>query len=162
MDPRTPTYAEVEGLFSTALREWETTKTCEILKSTLKLSQPSFQVSKIVGFACGTLDHERTLFQHAMLLTLRDLFSKDEETSEVTAIPCYAQDPIYDETERSVLEKAGITVLEDPEGFLQVDESTVVVSIAPNISVRQIIADIARPALLIWDVVRGEEEEKLT
>lgn len=160
VDPDTPTYAKVEELFTTGLREWEATKTCAELMSALKSSQRPFQISKIVGFACGPLDSERTLFQHAMLLTLRNFFNK-QENSEAAAISCYAQDPIYNATERSVLGKAGITVLDDPEGFLEVDESTVVVSVAPNIPVKQIISDIARPALLIWDEVRGEEEERL-
>ena len=147
---------QIEDLFKTGIEEWESTQICKQFRSilrTLKLPSP---VKKIVGFACGTLDMQRSIFQHAMLLTMRDVLSEKNGGSE--PIPCYVQDPIYNANEQLVLEGAGITVLNDPQGFLEVDDTTAVVSIAPNVPVRQIISDIAMPALLIWDEV-GESED---
>ncbi|OAL68668.1 hypothetical protein A7C99_0039 [Trichophyton rubrum] len=51
-----------------------------------------------------------------------------------------------------VLGEAGITIVADLEGFLQVDDAAVVVSLYPNAPVKQVVADISRPAVIIWDV----------
>jgi len=66
-------------------------------------------------------------------------------------IGCYAQDPDYTDIDREVLEQSGITILDDPQGFLEVDDSTAVLSFGANIPLRQVIADIARPAMMVWD-----------
>jgi hypothetical protein len=42
-------------------------------------------------------------------------------------ITCYGQDPVYSDVDRAVLEQSGITILNDPEAFLEVDDSTVVI-----------------------------------
>lgn len=47
----------------------------------------------------------------------------------------------------------GIVPVEDPNGFLEVNENTIVFSQFPNVPIRQIIADIARPAMMIWKKV---------
>ncbi|CAK7217231.1 hypothetical protein SBRCBS47491_003094 [Sporothrix bragantina] len=65
-------------------------------------------------------------------------------------VDCFAQDPAYDAADRAVLAMEGISVLEDPYGFLAVDETSVVISVAPSVPVRQIVADIARPTAMIW------------
>jgi hypothetical protein len=60
---------------------------------------------------------------------------------------------MYEDVDREVLGELGMTVLDNPRGFLEVDESTVVFAQAPGVAVRQIVADIARPAVMIWDRV---------
>ena len=50
-----------------------------------------------------------------------------------------------------VLEESGITVLDNPEAFLEVDKSTVVFSRAPDVLVREIVSYISQPAVMIWD-----------
>lgn len=72
------------------------------------------------------------------------------KTPQPFTIDCFAQDPAYDAADRTVLAMEGISVLEDPYGFLAVDETTVVISVAPSVPVRQIVTDIARPAAMIW------------
>lgn len=64
-------------------------------------------------------------------------------------IKCYTQDPIYEDVDKSVLKEASMSVLSDPRRFLEVDETSVVVSISPDIPVSQIITDIARPAMMV-------------
>ncbi len=61
---------------------------------------------------------------------------------------------MYEDVDRTVLGELGMTVLDHPRGFLEVDEATVVFSQAPLVAVRQIVADIARPAVMVWDKVR--------
>jgi hypothetical protein len=70
-----------------------------------------------------------------------------------TTIKCYAQDPAYYATCEAVLGERGIEVLQDEAGFLLVDANSIVLSFAPNIPVRQIIADLTRPAMMIWDSI---------
>ena len=88
--------------------------------------------------------------EHALVLSIRDFFARRDPT---TTVRCYAQDPVYGDVNREVLGELGMTVLDNPRGFLEVDESTAVYSLAPEVAVRQIVADIARPALMIWDRV---------
>lgn len=99
----------------------------------------------------------RSAYQHALILTLRDILS--ERQDQGTEIACYAQDPFYTDIDKDVIEQSGITVLNDPQGFLEVDDSTVVLSFAADIPVRQIIADIAQPAMMIWDRIEFFEDE---
>jgi hypothetical protein len=124
-------------------------------------------VTKIVAFACCTMhttkDDVRSLapaYQHALMLTIRDILENrpGQSSEQAKTIQCFAQDPLYTEADEAVLGNAGITVLRDPRAFLEVDDQTLVISFAPNIPVRQIIADIARPALMIWDRVMSEAE----
>lgn len=52
----------------------------------------------------------------------------------------------------------GITVLEDPRAFLEVSDDSLVVSFGPDIPVRQVVTDLARPAVLICDKICEEQE----
>lgn len=61
------------------------------------------------------------------------------------------QDPIYCDLDRDVLRAYDISVLDSPQGFLEVDGASVVLSFGPDIAVRQIIADIGCPAMMIWN-----------
>lgn len=128
---------------------------CKELRSML-LAKPTRTVTKIIAFACGGMafnDEEphaaRSAYQHALILTLRDVLTELQTPSD--PIKCYAQDPVYCEVDRRVLGSCGICTLEHPQGFLEVDDSTAVLSFAANIPVRQVVAEIARPAMMIWD-----------
>ncbi|KAL2127848.1 hypothetical protein VTI74DRAFT_10087 [Chaetomium olivicolor] len=113
------------------------------------------RVDKVVAFACNcpsSLERaERVAAEHALVLSIRDFFVRLGPT---TTVRWYAQDPVYQDVDREVLGELGMTVLDDPRGFLEVDESAVVFSLAPDVAVRQIVADIAKPALMIWSKVR--------
>ena len=125
------------------------------------------KAKKIVAFDCGSMvpkegeeDQyrvegqgqltlaDRALTQHALLLELRKLLSQLRRGRE---IPCFVQHAAYEEADKQLLESLGVTVLENPDGFLEVDESTLVFSIAAAIPVKQVVADIARPAAIVWD-----------
>lgn len=101
----------------------------------------------------GQSTQARSIQQHAMLLTLKNALQKTG-----IEISCFAQDPIYSETDVAVLGRSGITVLPDPEGFFQVDDHSIVVSCSPNVPVRAIVLDLARPSMMIWDACLREEE----
>ncbi|KAM5471966.1 hypothetical protein MauCBS54593_003373 [Microsporum audouinii] len=157
----------VKASFMEVLQRWDSSTTCLELQATLnqvKFPQ-SFKISKIVAFACGSISldsitedmstrplyqslRERSSYQHALLRTLQNTISNLDGCHN---IQCFAQDPIYTSVDSKVLGEFGISILDDPEGFIRVDDTTLVVSLMPNVPVKQIIVDIARPAMIIWD-----------
>ena len=156
--PTDPT-PKLSAYFDNFLKHWETTEACHQLALLLDTTMPP--ITKIVAFACSNMSSEegldsRSASQHALILSLRRLL----QTRTIRPIECFAQDPIYTSSDKDVLAEHNIKVLNDPRGFLHVDDSSVVLSVSPNMQVRQIITDIARPALLIWDRVHGVEEER--
>ncbi len=116
------------------------------------------------------------MVQHALVLALRDLVvelrrggggggggaSAETATTATTAtarprprpppaeIPCYFREPSYSADDAEVLRGAGAVVLDNQKAFLEVDDTALVVAIAPSIPVKQVIADIARPAAMLW------------
>jgi hypothetical protein len=121
-------------------------------------------ITKIVGFAFGSIaltDVEadyafRSAFQDALLVTLKDLFCEKLSTEN---IPCYVQDPVYTDCDRLLLGAHGINVLDDPDGLVEVDNSTLVISCAPDVPIRQIVMDIAQPVLMVWCRTIPDEDD---
>ncbi|PKX89884.1 uncharacterized protein P174DRAFT_425049 [Aspergillus novofumigatus IBT 16806] len=148
----------------TTLRGWEGSEPWRDIKSTLSSLNLNTKIAKVIGMACGsftpTLERcgsRRSAVQHALLLTIKSFLQEyNLGTSEVA---CYVQDPGYSKTDRLVLEQSDIKVLEDPEGFLEMDDASLVFSCNPNICVKEIVADIARPSILIWCTVKEEDPE---
>ncbi|KAI8635545.1 hypothetical protein F5Y19DRAFT_482730 [Xylariaceae sp. FL1651] len=108
---------------------------------------------KVVGLACVSLAYgpevgSYSAAQHALLLSLRDFMVRNSRSEHVQ---CFAQDPVLSLAATEALEAIGVAVLEDPNAFLEIDDTTFVVSISPNIAVKQIVVDIARPAAILWD-----------
>ncbi|KAK4032782.1 hypothetical protein C8A01DRAFT_40756 [Parachaetomium inaequale] len=113
------------------------------------------RVDKVVAFACFNPSDveaaEKSATEHALvIISLRDFFARQQH-QPTTSVRCYAQDPLYQDVDREVLGELGMTVLDHPRGFLEVDDATAVFSQSPTAPVRQVIADIARPALMIWN-----------
>ena len=148
----------VRGSFNQRRAEWEASNQHDELKSILaSVADKIPPVRKIVAFACSSMSWEnrdrlvrRSATQHSLVLTLRDILEKRQGADGIH-IDCYAQDPVYSTADKQVLGEVGITVLNDPGGFLEVDETAIVIAIAPDIPVRQVVADLARPAMMIWD-----------
>lgn len=152
----------LEPVFDAHRGLWEESVEFGVFRDIVR-SQPALaRVNKIVAFACGRLtamsaaiDPEHVV-QHAMVFSLRDAVAEMKEelpASDAAAnegVRIILQEPGYTDEDKLVLEMAGAAVVESPEAFLEVDEDTLVVSISPNIPVKQIIADIARPAGMIY------------
>ncbi|RHZ68006.1 hypothetical protein CDV55_106156 [Aspergillus turcosus] len=165
-EPETPENLD-SGLeyLHTNLRDWEGSEAWRDIKSTLSSLNLNSKIAKVIGMACGTFTPtsesrgcRRSAVQHAFLLTLKSFLQESNlGTGEVA---CYAQDPGYSQMDVLVLEKSDIKVLEDPEGFLEMDDASLVFSCAPNICVKEIVADIARPLVLIWCTVQEEDSKR--
>ncbi|KAK4234014.1 hypothetical protein C8A03DRAFT_19014 [Achaetomium macrosporum] len=74
--------------------------------------------------------------------------------------PGFALDPAYLDVEKAALGQLGIEALTDPiRGFLEVDFESIVVSIDPDVPVKEIICDLdCRPAAILWIKQREGEE----
>ncbi len=149
---------ETRAILQQEKAKWDASAACRELMATLQSVADAGRlphVDKVVAFACHSPSvvkrTERVAAEYALVLSIRDFFARQSPT---TTVQCYAQDPMYEDVDIQVLEELGMTVLDHPRGFLEVDESTVVFAQAPGVAVRQVVADIARPALMIWDKVR--------
>jgi hypothetical protein len=165
--PFSTDYKTIGDFFKRSILTWEESEAYKQLKSTLISANAACEIQKVVGLACGPISlgeqyflAHRSAFQHALLLTVRDLL-QDKDKKVKDGIACYAQDPAYTSIDKSVLEECGIRVLDDPGAFLEIDDSSVVFSCAADLPVKQIVIDLARPAILIWDRVTEEEEGDL-
>ncbi|KAJ0413657.1 hypothetical protein BJY00DRAFT_319597 [Aspergillus carlsbadensis] len=149
---------DVHCTFTAALHLWEESDTWSQVKRTLLATHALTSVKRIVAFACGTMSHTDdipgasydSIFQHALLTTTQSLLQRETEGQ----ILCSVQDPAYTDADRAVLDTHGIRVLDDPEGFLEVDGESLIFSCCPNVPVKQIVVDLARPAVIIWDRVK--------
>ncbi|POR35202.1 Uncharacterized protein TPAR_04632 [Tolypocladium paradoxum] len=138
------------------------------LEETLGKATFPRHIDKIIGFGlgemtsidgpCGLIEEGRgrTCMQHALVLSLARLL----EQKTGVKVECHVQDPGYTRLCKEALAAKGIKVAEPETGFLLVDEATLVFSVSPNVPVRQIIADVARPAAMIWHPVEEEEERR--
>jgi hypothetical protein len=124
-------------------------------------------VDNVVALGCGSLAAlegggfdfatvKRVETQHALVLTVRDALAaravhrRARGWAAPEEVRCYAQDAAYQPADKGGLAEFGFTVLDDPRALLEVGNRSVVVSFAPDSPLRQIVADIARPAALIW------------
>ncbi|KAI0836783.1 hypothetical protein F5Y06DRAFT_273355 [Hypoxylon sp. FL0890] len=147
------TTEDVSRLFDSKRKEWESSEHHAQVQRLLASVKIPSDIKKVIGFALGSLvlnrARPRCMIQHSILLSIHEWASAIMEGK--TKPQCYAQDPVYTDQEKEVLETRGVTVLEDPKGFLEADESSIVLTISPNVPVRQIITEISRPAMIIWD-----------
>ncbi|KAJ5121427.1 uncharacterized protein N7515_009388 [Penicillium bovifimosum] len=146
--------------FQEKRKKWEESSTCKKFFETLASSAGSHEIKKIIGFACGSLslpNNSHSATEHALLVSVRDWLKSRDGDKEAA---CYVQDPMNTSVDREVLAEVGFEVIDDPRGWLEVDEKSFVISIAPNVPVKEIIADIARPAVVIWFRVKAESNDE--
>ena len=146
--------------YDTFLQQWKRSPAYADLRKVFQ-KQPAVPIRKIVCFALGSLDivnneSPASFIQHAAAAMFAAQLGKPGHPLKV-----FAQDPLYRQEDEEVLRSIGITAVADPQGFLEVDESSLVISILPNIPVRQIIADLGtRPAAIIWSTHEGAPDRQ--
>lgn len=158
---RQKTLNDTRNAFQAYRAAWEASEDCTRLKASMAAAASLPGITKIIAFACSTFSREsdeiggRCATQHALILTLRDMLQASQPGAQIR---CLAQDPMYTETDKAVLAEVGIAAVDDPQGFLEVDDQSVVLAFSANVPVRQIITDLARPVVLAWDTVMTEEQ----
>lgn len=144
--------------------EWEQSNIYKVFKQLLGNLDTTVQIDKIVCFGLGFLSNtkpsaqRRSHIQHASALTMASTLVKRH--THQNPIRIYAQDPSYTDLDKTFLSSIGITVLDDPKGFLKADEQTLVFSVSPDVCVRQIVADLTLPAAMVWNTVSDDTNEK--
>ncbi|EFY90504.1 hypothetical protein MAC_03498 [Metarhizium acridum CQMa 102] len=141
---------------------WEQGEEWADLKERIRphLSRLPVTIDKIIGFGLGVLTTEtrcnvdnewvkRCSEQHALMLTLAKMFREHTGNS----VKCFAQDPAYSNTCKDILGKRGVDIVHGDTGFLLVDENSIVLSFSPNVPVRQVIADLTRPAMMVCNLI---------
>lgn len=166
------TVEKVRAAFERQRGAWKQSKTCKHFTQQLKKLTPSqvAPIAKIVGFALGPVTYldsksgdgigpsaTHALTQHMALQTIAEVLKERNGGREVK---CYTQDPANKGIGNEFLKTIGITPLDDPKGFLEVDDKTFVVSIHPNVPVRQVIADLQYPAAMLWNTVEKPVKKK--
>jgi hypothetical protein len=109
-------------------------------------------VKKIIAFGCGPMGDilqlensysmgcMAAIEKHSMLMDLCEIFKPDV---------CYVQDPrYYPPWDKTLLQSLGLEVLDEPAGFAEMDESTLVVAVNPEFPLPQIITDLTTPAMV--------------
>lgn len=150
-----PSYDALNSYFKEQIRVWQESEMCKRVIQILKSSITAHGIEKIVAVALAAIsndDRHRSAFQHAFVLTLREWLLARQES-----ICCYSQDPEYKPVDKVVLREHGIEVIDDPRAWLEVDKRSILFSCAPNAPVKEIVADITRPAVVVWE--RVEEKD---
>jgi hypothetical protein len=140
-----------------------------------KLRQfPDLRVNKVIGIGCGSfarLDHDgvcerhgpacqrrcharmwgmRSAARHLFVAALWAFFDiRARGVGERAAFLLEDQD--YMEVDLQVLRREGLGVVTHPESILAVDGRSVLVCVEASFPVRQIVEDVARPAVIIWE-----------
>ncbi|EJP70514.1 uncharacterized protein BBA_00144 [Beauveria bassiana ARSEF 2860] len=125
-----------------------------LLRALLSALPP--RIRNIVALACGrpktmmttAMAGRRSVTQHALMLALRDVLGGGVGGG----VACVAQDAgYYTVIDKTVLEGERVAVVDDPRGYLEVGDETVVVAVWPgNVPVWDVVCDVARPAVLVW------------
>ncbi|KAI1473039.1 uncharacterized protein F4812DRAFT_454858 [Daldinia caldariorum] len=155
------------------IRDWESNEICRSLSNTLKAILPS-TINKIIAFglgAIGNLDLSspfriydiQSYREHAYVLTIARALNEIKGANE-DEVAIYLQDPTYTTVCREVLTGTfGFNIINGygARGFAMVDENTLMLGHHPNFPLREIIADIARPAAMCVPFFDKESFDKL-
>lgn len=144
---------KVKDSLDTVMAEWDSSLHIQHLTD-IFTTPGAPRITKIVAFALGSIALDsrhpsptESLHQHAMAIHL----------GRRLCCPVFLQDPVYMPLEVTLFSSLGATILPNPEGLLEMDDDTLVISIYPDVPIRQMVADIARPAAMIWNRVTGDK-----
>ncbi|OKP11082.1 hypothetical protein PENSUB_3491 [Penicillium subrubescens] len=154
-DPTLPSYDDLNTIFKEQIQIWQESEMCERVTQILNSSAAGLNIRKVVAVALGGISKDvghRSAFQHALVVTLREWFDDQQQS-----VCCYAQDPEYKAVDKAVLQAHGVIAIDDPRAWLEVDERSILFSCAPNVPVKEIVADITRPAVIIWERIDSKD-----
>ncbi|KAI0423779.1 hypothetical protein F5Y09DRAFT_326397 [Xylaria sp. FL1042] len=135
-------------------RQWRTSDYYQQLQAALAKVKSPIALDKIIGVALGPLTiqtqlNHRSVLQHILLSAIQSIFTEQNVLS--ASSKRYVQDPVYTQEHQDALSLTEFTILEDPQAFLALDNSSVLLSICADIPVKEIVADICCPGVIIWD-----------
>ncbi|RYO89230.1 hypothetical protein DL766_004538 [Monosporascus sp. MC13-8B] len=135
--------------------EWGASEECANLVNALKSSTLSHRIDKVTGFGMGVIasdsdDLAKThMREHAVAPTIAKAI---EEMGDQSVAVCSQEPQCTSVCGRVLEEEFGIQVIEGfgARGFTLVDDRTFVLAHTSSICVREIVADLARPAGMCW------------
>ncbi|CAJ2511015.1 Uu.00g066400.m01.CDS01 [Anthostomella pinea] len=141
---------EARQAFNKSLRDWHEDGKCALLREHQARLRLPRNTNRVVCLALGdpfsgTKSHQyRSRDQHAAALTIAEILQQRFGG----LIEILAQDPCYSTVSKTILREQGIEPIagHGAKAFLAINSRTFVFTICPSIPVRQIVADIARPA----------------
>ncbi|KAI0888081.1 uncharacterized protein GGS22DRAFT_93139 [Annulohypoxylon maeteangense] len=156
----------LEWRFQKAKERWGRSWTCGWLDDKLSILKGQRKITKVLCFGLGDMtplsryDTRSEFDAEAALHDLNSSFNQHAVALSIAAkirsetgddVEIFAQDPAYSETSKALLEDIGIQVVGEhgAGGFSKIDYDSVVFFCYPAAPVRQIIADLARPAMII-------------
>lgn len=154
---------------------WVNSQTYRELLETLATIQCPPNANKLICFGLGSLDGEErspslqelakdeetplraAMTQHLAAQTMASVFGAQIGKPPLRIM---AQDPAYAPGQVAFLAEVGIEVVPGigALGFTYVDDDSIVFSCSPDVPVKQIVADIAKPAGMIWNAVKPAAE----
>lgn len=148
--------------FNEYLQIWKGKDRFKKMKQILDSTTASLDITKIVAVSLGCLTYAygsrgSQQKQHGMIIALRDWL---KEKNKSTHVPCFVQDPVYEDDDKAILAEHEVEVIDDPLAWLEMDDQSIVVSIASNVPSKEIIADVSRPAVVIWYRVTDKDYDQ--
>lgn len=127
-------------------------------------------VQRVICFGLGSIEQRSGPWendvcpatQHAAALTVAAILG--ERRAGGQPLPVIVQDPAYEAAELRLLATQGFEVVGGERGmaaFALVDDDSFIISCSPDVPVKQIVADLARPAGMMWNRVMAPEEERM-
>jgi SRR1 len=189
LDPELQTLDATRAAYLAHEQTWRNSSDCAALERQLADNAEHLvgQVNQIVAFGLGSLQRgksgpeprPRPDFQHAAMKTIAAFFGGRRKATassvlkndvkeigfevaveEKTAVRCLIQDPWYSKIDKEFLTGIGFTVIDDPKGFVAVDARSFVMCVAPDVPVKQIVADMQWPAGMLWNTVKPPDEDR--
>ncbi|KAJ8129826.1 hypothetical protein O1611_g3804 [Lasiodiplodia mahajangana] len=145
--------AEDFSIYQALEQEWKMTQHYAQLEEILTNIEIPFTLTKVIAVALGpfTIKSQITrhsFIQHAFVSTIHSILVR-RGTLPASAEK-YVQDPAYSSRCKDLIQSVGFTIIDDPRAWLDMDESSVLVSINADITVEDIVADLCRPGIIIW------------
>ncbi|KAI1410445.1 hypothetical protein F5Y13DRAFT_192306 [Hypoxylon sp. FL1857] len=152
--------------FEKVKEEWERSPSCDLLKRQLATVLGERKITKVLCFGLGDillsseralgsrydlemaiLDQKKRLMQHMFGLTI----ATAARAGMGENVELFIQDPAYTQKGKKVLEKAGFTIVGDhgAGGLSKIDDNSAVFCCCGTLPMRQLIADLARPAIIV-------------
>ncbi|KAI1801475.1 hypothetical protein F4811DRAFT_555765 [Daldinia bambusicola] len=142
------------------IQDWESNAICRSLSDTLKAILPT-NINKIIAFGLGSignlyLNSPLRIFdiqsyrEHAYVLTVARALNERRGANE-GEVAVYLQDPSYTTVCKEVLiQTFGFNIIDGygARGFAMVDENTLVLGHHPSFPLREVLADMTRPAAM--------------
>jgi hypothetical protein len=127
---------DVHFLWESTDAIWQNNTGLSQLISALQNFQTKQKIDIVIAFVLESISNigaERSVDRHQLVLTVF-------HTLQLQNLPSayFAQDPIYNQVDTAVPASKGIKALDNPKGFLKVNESTLVISIASGVPVKPI------------------------